>query len=124
MSIAFRNNLALRQLSQLGEPATLIEFAVTGEDSHGDDVYGETAISITVVPSTSTNTRLPFVRYGELGNYYMMQMEFFMSAEYETPNTAVDKPPVLIHDDLEYEITESENAKNGLVRLLGYRKRV
>jgi len=124
MSFAFRNYSADRQISKLGEPATLIEYAVSGQDAHGDDSYTTTSTEITVIPSTSTNTRLPFVRKGELGNYYMMQMEFFMSDAYETPNTAVDRPPVLVHDNLQYEITESENAKNGVVRLLGYRKRV
>ena len=124
MSIPFKSSLALRQIMKLGEPATLTEFAVNGQDSNGDDQYTATSVDITVVPSTSTNTRLPFVREGELGNYYMMQMEFFMSDVYELPNTAVGRPPVLLHDSLEYEITESENSKNGLVRLLGYRKRV
>ena len=124
MTIPYKSQMALRQLDKLGEPAVLIEFAVSGQDDHGDDQYTETSQDIEVIPSTSTNSSLPFVRHGELGNYYMMQMEFFMSDEYELPNTAVDRPPVLIHENLEYEITESENAKNNLVRLMGYRKRV
>lgn len=122
--IPFKSQLALRQLNALGEDATLIEYAEGTTDAHGDIAYVPTSRAVVVVPSTATNTRLPFVRRGELGNYYMMQMEFFMSDEFEPPNTAVDKPPVLIHEGLEYEITESENAKNNLVRLMGYRKRV
>lgn len=116
--------MALRMIDKLGEPAVLVEFAVSGQDSQGDDLYTETRRDVEVIPSTSTNTRLPFIRRGELGNYYMMQVEYFMSDEYEPPNTAVDPMPVLIHDGLEYEITESENAKNNLIRLMGYRKRV
>jgi hypothetical protein len=124
MTIPFKSNMALRQIGKLGEPAVIVEFAVSGKDSQGDDLYTETRTDVEVVPSTSTNTRLPFIRRGELGNYYMMQMEFFMSDVYEKPNTAVDRMPVLIHEGLEYEIMESENAKNNLIRILGYRKRV
>jgi len=124
MTIPFKNNMALRMIDKLGEPAVLVEFAVSGQDSYGDDLYTETRRDVEVIPSTATNTRLPFVRRGELGNYYTMQVEYFMSDVYEPPNTAVDPMPVLIHDSLEYEITESENAKNGLIRIMGYRKRV
>ena len=124
MTIPLKSNMALRLIGQIGEPAVIVEFAVSGQDSHGDDQYTETRQNVEVIPSTSTNTRLPFIRRGELGNYYMMQMEFFMSDEYEKPNTAVDRMPVLIHENLEYEIMESENAKNNLIRILGYRKRV
>ena len=124
MSIAFKSQLALRQVNKLGEPATLVEFTEGAVDEHGDIAYSSTSRDVVVVPSTATNTRLPFVRRGELGNYYTMQMEFFMSDVYETPNTAVEMPPVLVHDGSEYEITESESAKNNLVRLMGYRKRV
>lgn len=124
MGIPFKSTMSLRLIDQIGEPAVIVEFAVSGQDSQGDDLYTETRQDVTVIPSTSTNTRLPFIRRGELGNYYMMQMEFFMSDVYEKPNTAVDLMPVLIHDGLEYEIMESENAKNNLIRILGYRKRV
>lgn len=124
MTIPLKSTMALRLIGQIGEPAVLVESAVSGQDSQGDDQYTYTRRDVTVIPSTSTNTRLPFIRRGELGNYYTMQVEFFMSDEYEIPNTAVDPLPVLEHDGSEYEIMETENAKNNLIRLLGYRKRV
>lgn len=111
---------------KIGDPATLTVFTENGVDSHGDTQWTETVYNFDYcIPSDTTNTRMPFDRRGELGHYYMMQMEFFVLDDVYIPqNTSVDKPSVLTHLGLEYEITEIENSKIGSLRLIGYRKRV
>lgn len=112
--------------NKVGDPATLTMYTANGVDSQGDTVWTETTYDFEYcIPSTSTNTRLPFDRRGELGHYYMMQLEFFVLDNVVIPeNTAVDKPPVLTHKGLDYEVMEMENSKIGAIRFLVYRKRV
>lgn len=123
MPIPIRQKLGEYQIDKLGSVATLRQYAENGTDAYGDTAYTTTDTELTVIISTVTNTRMPFVRQGVLGHYLMMQVEFFTTDDLVPPNTAVAKPPVLIHNGLEYEITEIEDAGIGLIRLIGYRER-
>jgi len=111
---------------KVGDPATLTMYTENGVDVHGDNLYTETTYEFDYcIPSTSTNTRMPFDRRGELGHYLMMQLEFFVLDDVVIPpNTAVEKPPVLTHKGLDYEVMEIEDSKIGAIRFLTYRKRV
>lgn len=129
MSIPFKPRLAQYQVDRLSSPAVLTTYVESTADSYGDESYVETTYNINVIISTVTNTRMPFVRRGTLGHYYMMQVEFFTmdsipTGAIPTDNTATDKPPTLVHANLEYEITEIEDSGVGVIRLIGYRKRV
>lgn len=115
--------MAQYQMDRLGDPATLTQFTPSTPDAYGDDTYTEQVDEITVIISTVTNTRLPFERRGELGHYYVMQVEFFCMDDVAIPNTAVGKPPNLLHKGLKYEIIEIEDSQIGLLRLIGYRRR-
>ena len=123
--IPFRSReMARYQINRLGDPATLTQYTEDSVDAYGDTTHTTTVDEITVVISTVTNTRMPFERKGELGFYYMMQVEFFTMDDVSIPNTATGKPSTLVHKDLEYEITEVEDSKIGMLRLMGYRRRV
>lgn len=115
--------MAQYQMDKLGDPATLVHYAESTPDVYGDDTYTKVVNEITVIVSTVTNTRMPFDRQGELGHYYMMQVEFFTMDDIEMPNTSTEKPPTLTHKNLEYEITETEDSQIGLLRLMAYRRR-
>lgn len=121
--IPFRTTMAPRQIKRLGQPATFTTYTVSGQDSHGDDTYDTTDYNITVTPSVITNTREPFDRRGELGHYLNMHMEFFTTDTIPTSNTAVDKPPTMTHDGLNYEVLEIEVSQTGITRMLAYRRR-
>lgn len=116
------------QFEKLGSDATLRTWTEGAPDTYGDTTYVATDQTLTVIKSYTTNTRMPFIRRGELGNYLMMQVEFFTMDEVDCtiitpPNTAVDKPPVLIHASLEYEIMETEDSGIGVIRFITYRTR-
>lgn len=122
--IPFRSNeLARRQLNALGDPATLKQYTISGQDVYGDDEYTLQTNDITVILSTVTNTRVPFERRGDLGFYYVMQVEFFTMDDVPVPNTATEKPPTLTHKGLEYEILEVEDSQIGILRFVAYRRR-
>jgi len=122
--IPFRSRqMALYQMSKLGDPATLRQYTESTPDSYGDDTYTVVTNEITVIISTVTNTRMPFDRRGELGHYYMMQVEFFTMDDVTIPNFSVDTPPTLTHKGLEYEVSEIEDSQIGLLRLMAYRRR-
>lgn len=119
-----RSQLLKRQIAKYGKPAVLTRYTDNGQDSYGDTQYTKQTDNLTVIISTATNTRMPFIRMGELGHYYMMQVEFFALDTIIPVNTAVDKPSTLLHEGLTYEITEIEPAEPiGAIRLIGYRER-
>ena len=127
MSIPFKSQLAVRQIDKLSESegvASLTQYTESTVDSYGDESYTEVVTPVKAVKSTTTNTRMPFVRSGELGYYYMMQIEFFTTDDIVISNNAVNKPPTLLHEGLTYEVTEVEKSKNGLIRYIGYRERI
>ena len=126
MAIPIRSTLIKKQMSDLHEDAVLTLYTESTVDAYGDETYVEESYNVEVVKSLVTNTRMPFVRSGELGTYYMVQVEFFIltPTEFTIPNNAVNKPPTLLHEGLEYECTEIEHSKIGLSRLIGYRERL
>lgn len=129
MTIPLKPRLVDYQIDKLGKLATFKEYVRSGVDSYGDEQYTITETTLKVIISLVTNTRMPFQRRGELGHYYMIQVEFFAKDTDEDGNAfapsnfATERPPELIHEGLTYEITEFEDSGIGTIRLIGYRER-
>jgi len=129
MTIPVQPKLLAYQIDKLGIDSTLVDYVKSGIDVYGDEQYTKTLRTVKAIKSTVTNTRMPFQRRGELGHYYMMQVEFFTKDVDENgdvlnlTNTATGRPREFIYEGLTYEITEIEDSLMGALRLIAYRER-
>ncbi len=129
MPTTYKPKMLSYQIDKLGILSTLVEYVKSGLDSYGDETYTKTLTTVKAIRSVVTNTRMPFQRRGELGHYYMMQVEFFLKDVDEdgntisTANSSVARPRELIYENNTYEVTEIEDSGIGAIRLISYRER-